>query len=126
MKVAEKYNAVRGLLEEEYRRCRDVLAALSEKAAQYPKGSLHVRKKRYKGKEYAYHYLVAREEGRVLNRHIPEAELPELKRQLEERDKCRKEMQAYKKRIAYLEKLLQMPRRCSERGRYLACSRSRL
>ena len=114
MKVAEKYNAVRGLLEEEYRRCRDVLAALSEKAAQYPKGSLHVRKKRYKGKEYAYHYLVAREEGHVVNRHIPEAELQELQRQLAERDKCRKEMQAYKKRIAYLEKLLQMPRRRGE------------
>ena len=114
MKVAEKDNAVSGLLEEEYRRCRDVLAALSEKAAQYPKGSLHVRKKGYKGKEYAYHYLVTREEGRVVNRHIPEAELPGLQRQLEQRDKCRKEMQAYKKRIAYLEKILKMPRRRGE------------
>lgn len=114
MKVAEKDNAVRGMLEEEYKRCREVLAALSDKAAKYPKGSLNVRKKGYKGKEYAYHYLVAREEGRVVNRHIPEAELPELQRQLEQRDKCRKEMQAYRKRIAYLEKLLQMPRRPGE------------
>ena len=54
MKVAEKDNAVRGMLEEEYRRSRDVLKALSEKAARYPKGSLNVRKKAYKGKEYAY------------------------------------------------------------------------
>jgi hypothetical protein len=111
MKVAEKDKVVRGVLEEEYRRCRDVLAVLSEKAARYPKGSLNVRKKGYKGKEYAYHYLVAREQGRVVNRHIPEVELPRLRRQLEQRDKCRKEMQAYRKRIAYLEKLLQMPRR---------------
>ena len=109
MKVVEKDNAVQGLLKEEYRRCQEVLAALSEQAAQYPKGSLNLRKKRYKGKEYAYHYLVAREGGRVVNRHVPEAELPELKRQLELRDKCRKEMQAYKKRIAYLEKLLHLP-----------------
>ena len=110
MKVVEKDNAVRGLLKEEYRRCQEVLSALSEKAAQYPKGSLNLRKKGYKGKEYAYHYLVAREEGHVVNRHIPEAELQELQRQLAERDKCRKEMQAYKKRIAYLEKLLRLPR----------------
>jgi len=114
MKVAEKDKAVRGLLEEEYRRCRDVLAALSKKAERYPKGSLNVRKKRYKRREYSYHYLVAREEGRVVNRHIPEAELPELQQQLEQRDKCRKEMQAYEKRIAYLKKLLQMPGRQGE------------
>ena len=114
MKVAEKENAVRALLEEEYRRSREVLEALSGKAARYPKGSLNVRKKAYKGKEYAYHYLVAREQGRVVNRHIPKAELPELRRQLEQRDKCRREIQAYRKRIAYLEKLLHLPRRGGE------------
>jgi hypothetical protein len=117
MKVVEKDNAVRGLLDEEYRRCRDVLSALSAKVAQYPKGALNVRKKGYKGKVYAYHYLVAREEGRVVNRHISEVELPELQRQLEQRDKCRKEMQVYLKRLAYLEKLLQMPRRRGEPGK---------
>ena len=110
MKVAEKDNAVSGILEEEYRRSHDVLEALSKKFARYPKGSLNVRKKAYKGKEYAYHYLVARQQGRVVNRHIPKPELPALKRQLEERDKCQKEIQAYRKRIAYLEKLLQLPR----------------
>ncbi len=114
MKVAEKDNAVRGLLEEEYRRSREVLKALLEKADLYPKGSLNVRKKRYKGKEYAYHYLVARDQGRVVNRHIPKAELPDLQRRLEQRDKCRKEIQAYRKRIAYLEKLLRLPRRGTE------------
>jgi hypothetical protein len=110
MKVAEKDSAVSGILEEEYRRSRDVLTALSKKLSRYPKGSLNVRKKTYKRKEYAYHYLVARQQGRVVNRHIPKPELPGLKRQLEERDKCRKEIQAYRKRIAYLEKLLQLPR----------------
>jgi hypothetical protein len=114
MKVAEKDNAVRGLLEEEYRRSRDVLAALSEKAGHYPKGSLNVRKKAYKGKEYAYPYLVARDRGRVVNRHIPKADLPDLRRQLEQRDKCLKEIKTYRKRIAYLEKLLQLPRRVGE------------
>jgi hypothetical protein len=111
MKVVETDRAVQGLLEEEYRRCQEVLAALTAQAAKYPSGSLNLRKKRYKGKEYAYHYLVAREEGRVVNRHVPEAELPELERQLELRDKCLKEMRAYRKRIAYLEKLLRLPGR---------------
>ena len=117
MKVAEKDNAVRGLLEEEYKRCREVLASLSNKAAQYPKGSLNVRKKAYKGKEYVYHYLVAREQGRVVNRHIPEAELPELQRKIEQRDKCREEIQVYKKRVAYLEELLGRQRGRGERKR---------
>lgn len=117
MKVVEKDVAVHGLLEDEYRRCQEVLAALSDQAAQYPKGSLNIRRKRYKGKEYAYHYLVAREGRRVVNRHVPEAELPELKRQLALRDKSRKEMQAYQKRIAYLEKLLHLPRKGDGKGK---------
>jgi len=111
MKVVEKDKAVSGLLKEEYERSRDVLGALSKKLARYPKGSLNVRKKAYKGKEYAYHYLVAREQGRVINQHIPKGDLPDLERKLEQRDKCRKEMRTYRKRIAYLEKLLQLPRR---------------
>jgi hypothetical protein len=115
MKVAEKEEAVHGLLQEEYRRCRDVLASLSKEADRYPKGSLNVRKKKYKDKEYEYHYLVARERGRVVNRHIPKGDLEALKRQLDQRDKCRKEMLAYKKRLAYLEKILQLPRRRREK-----------
>lgn len=111
MKVAEKDAAIHGLLEEEYRRCREVLSVLVEKCAQYPKGALNVRKKGYKGKEYIYHYLVARDGGRVVNKHVPEAELPGLKQQLEQRDKHLKEIQVYRKRIDYLEKLLLMPRR---------------
>lgn len=109
MRVVEKDSAVRGLLEDEYKRCKEVHSALAAKAAQYPKGTLHVRKKGYKGKAYTYHYLVARIEGRVVNRHVQEAEVAELKRQLELRDKCMQEMLAYKKRISYLAKLLKMP-----------------
>lgn len=109
MKVAEKDRAVHGLLEEEYRRCKDVLSALAAKAAQFPKGSLHVRNKGYKDRKYAYHYLVARVDGRVVNRHVQEAEVAEVKQQLELRNKCLQEMRAYKKRMAYLEKLLKMP-----------------
>jgi hypothetical protein len=110
MKVAEKDKAVHGLLQEEYRRCRDALASLAKKADRYPKGSLNARKKRYKDKEYEYHYLAAREKGRVVNRHIPKGGLEALRRRLDQRDKCRQEIRTYKKRIGYLEKFLQAPR----------------
>lgn len=114
MKVVEKDSAVLGLLEEEYQRCQSVLAALVSKVSQFPKGSLHARKKEIKGKEYVYHYLVAREQGRVINKHIPEAELSVFLNQIEKRKKYQLEMQVYKKRISYLEKLLNIPR---NRGR---------
>ena len=109
MRVVEKDNVIRGLLEEEYKRCKEVLAALAAKAAQYPKGSLHVRKKRYKDKEYAYQCLVARVDGRVINRHVQEAEVAEVMKLLELRNRCMQEMLVYKRRMAYLEKLLKMP-----------------
>lgn len=38
-----------------------------------------------------------------------EEDLPELQKQIEERNKYRKEILAYKKRMAYLEKLLNKP-----------------
>ena len=110
MKVAEKNNPVQGMLEEEYRRCREVVAALRKKMEPYPKGSLNVRRKHYNGKEYIYHYLVLRDGSRVINRHVSAEEVPELREQLEQRDKCKKEIEAYRKRIAYLEKLLKIPK----------------
>jgi hypothetical protein len=110
MKVAEKDNAVHGMLDEEYKRCCNVLASLRDKVSRYPKGALNLRKKHYKGKEYVYHYLVLREGDRVVNRHVSDEVLSNLRGQLEQRDKCRQEMLIYKKRIAYLEKLLHNPR----------------
>lgn len=106
MKVAEKDKVVQGMLEDEYQRCKDALQSLKNKIKHYPKGTMNVRKKKYKGKEYSYHYLVSREGGKIVNRHVPERNIPLLNSQLEERDVCRKEIRSYEKRIAYLEKLL--------------------
>ena len=94
------------MLEDEYGRCREVIEALHAKAENYPKGALNVRKKQSKGKEYVYHYLVRRDGKKVVNRHIAEKDLPELQKQIEERDKYRKEIIIYKKRMVYLERLL--------------------
>jgi hypothetical protein len=111
MAVVENDEVIHGLLKEELQRCLAALAALESRLPAFPKGALNVRKKAQQGKQYTYHYLVHREAGRVVNRHVPGAELPALRKQLAERDKYRKEVRAYKRRAAYLEKLLGGQRR---------------
>ena len=111
MAVVEKDEVIQGLLQEELHRCVAASSALEKKLLGFPKGALNVRKKLHQTKQYTYHYLVHREGGRVVNRHIPSVELPPLRKQLEERDRYRKEIRAYKRRVAYLEKLLGSQRR---------------
>jgi hypothetical protein len=106
MKVVEKDRVVHGLLEEEYHRCKEALHSLKAKIELYPKGALNVRKKEHKGKEYSYHYLVSREGSKIVNRHVAKESIPLLRDQLKERDKYKKEIKAYSKRMAYLERLL--------------------
>ncbi len=106
MKVAKKDPVIHGLLSEEQRRSREILQALQEKADKLPKGALNVRRKQGLGKEYLYHYIVRREGKRVVNQHVAERDLPALRAQLAEREKCRAEIRVYKQRLAYLERLL--------------------
>lgn len=106
MKVAERDKVIHGMLEEEYRRSQEILQVLRAKAENLPKGALNVRRKQIKGKEYVYHYLVRREGRKVVNQHVAGKDLPELQKQIEERDKYRKEILIYKKRMVYLERLL--------------------
>ena len=120
MKVVEKDIVVHGMLEDEYGRCREVIEALLAKAENYPKGALNVRRKQNQGKEYVYHYLVRRDGKKVINRHIASGNLPELQKQIDERDKYRKEILAYKKRMVYLEKLLRKPSRGGGRDKSAA------
>lgn len=106
MKVAENDPFILSILKDEYDRCQSVLKALAEKVLLCPKGSLHLRKKLYKGKEYSYHYLVARIEGRVVNQHVPEAELDKVKSAIELRNRYEEEILNYKKRMSYLDKII--------------------
>ena len=106
MKVADKDEVIHSMLEEEYRRCREVLQALRTKTENLPKGALNIRRKQVRGNEYVYHYLVRREGKKVVNQHVAEKDLPELQKRIEERDKYRKEILIYKKRMVFLERLL--------------------
>jgi|WetSurMetagenome_2_1015567.scaffolds.fasta_scaffold1888463_1 hypothetical protein len=106
MKVAKRDPVIHGMLEEEYRRSSEVLQTLFAKAEGLPKGALNVRRKQVQGNEYVYHYLVRREGKKVVNQHVSEKDLQELKKLIAERDKYRKEIEVYKMRMAYLERLL--------------------
>jgi len=106
MKVANQDPVIHGLLEEEQRRSREVLRALIAKAESLPRGALNVRRKQGQGKEYLYHYLVRREGKKVVNRHVAERDVAELREQIAEQEKCRAEIRVYRQRLAYLERLL--------------------
>ena len=106
MRVVENDNVVQGMLKDELGRCREALDALSNSIASLPKGVLLQRIKRYKGKEYHYCYLKYRQGNEVVSKHIPEGEREELARQLILRRQYDKEALSYKKRIAYLHRLL--------------------
>jgi hypothetical protein len=110
MKVVENDNLVRQMLREELKRCINMSASLVKMLAGLPKGSLHVRHKRYKGKKYKYHYLKYREGGKSISKHISDSDLEKLSKQLAERKKYMKELVSYKERIKYLEKILSVKR----------------
>ena len=106
MKVAKADPVIHALLSKEQRQSSEALQALLAKVANLPKGALNVRRKQVQGSEYVYHYLVRREGKRVVNQHVSEKDLPELKKRIAERDKFRNDIRVYKKRLAYLERLL--------------------
>ncbi|OPY67294.1 MAG: hypothetical protein A4E62_02312 [Syntrophorhabdus sp. PtaU1.Bin002] len=107
MPVVEKDMVVRGMLDDESSRCEEALSAIQKAISELPKGSLSVRKKVHKSKEYEYHYLKFRDGDRVVNRHVAESEVKELQDKLVLRKKYEQEAKIYKKRISYLKKLFQ-------------------
>jgi hypothetical protein len=106
MKVVEKDKVISGMLRDELKRCHEMLAGLQKSVAGLPKGVLSERKKHYKEKAYSYYALKYRDGEKVVNKHIPKDEAPALAKKIEQRRKFEKEVRAYKKKIAYLSKIL--------------------
>lgn len=106
MPVVEKDVVVSGMLDDELSRCDEAFSAIQKVLSELPKGSLSVRKKVHKNKEYEYHYLKYRDGERVFNRHVAEEEVEELRNKLALRKRYEEEAKVYKKRISYLKKLL--------------------
>jgi hypothetical protein len=105
MKVVEKDNVISGMLQDELNRCQEMLLSLEKSVSELPKGIINERKKRYKDKIYSYYYLKYREGQKVFNKHIVKKELQDILKKLELRKKYEKEMQSYKRKIVYLNKI---------------------
>ena len=106
MNVVEKDPVVRDMLSAELARCQEMVVELGNSAAALPRGSLSVRKKRYKAREYSYHCLKYRDGEKVISRHVAAGDVEAIARQVELRQRYEKEVRALRKRVAYLEKLL--------------------
>ncbi len=106
MKVVEKDKIISGMLSDELKRCREMLAGLQKSAAGLPKGVLNERKKRYKDKAYSYYSLKYRDGEKVINKHVAIDQAPVLQKKLEQRIKIEREARAYQKKIDYLLKVL--------------------
>jgi hypothetical protein len=106
MKVVEKDKVISGMLRDELKRCKDMFDSLQKSVSELPKGVINERKKRYKNKVYIYYYLKYREGEKVFNKHIPNNQVQELSKKLELRKKYEKEIQSYKRRISYLNKII--------------------
>jgi hypothetical protein len=117
MKVVEKDKVISGMLSDELRRCQEMLDNLQKSLSALPKGALNKRKKRYKDREYSYYYLKYRDGGKVINKHISNKKVKEILENLKLRKKYEKEIQSYKKKIAYLNKLMGVDKRLGNANR---------
>jgi hypothetical protein len=106
MKVVEKDRVISGMLADELKRCEEMLHGLEKSVSGLARGVLNDRKKRYKDKVYSYYYLKYRQGEKVINKHIPNAEVKEILKELSLRKKYEKEISSYKKKIAYLHKII--------------------
>ena len=106
MKVVEKDTVISGMLRDELKRCQEMLDSLAKSVSKLPKGVMNERKKRYKDRVYSYYYLKYREGGKVINKHVPNKEVQEISKKLAIRKKYEKEIQSYKNKIAYLNKIV--------------------
>jgi len=105
MKVVEKDKVISGMLQDELKRCQEMLDSIEKAVSALPRGAINERKKPYKDKVYSYYYLKYREGEKVFNKHIAKKELQNILNKLELRKKYEKEMQSYKRKIDYLNKI---------------------
>ena len=104
--VQKKDNVVRGMLQDELERCKEMSGSLKEAIASLPKGSLHQRRVQYKKQVKVYNYLKYRDSGKSVYQHIPRDKAEQLELKISERRRKEEKMKAFEGRIKYLNKLL--------------------
>jgi len=102
----EKDRVISGMLRDELKRCQEMLGNLEKSVSELPRGVINERKKRYKDKVYFYYYLKYREGHKVINKHVANNEVQEISKKLVMRKKYEKEIRSYRKKIAYLNKIV--------------------
>jgi hypothetical protein len=108
MKQVEKDRLVQGVLEDELRRSREMVRLLESETSDLPRGSLHIRHKKYKDSRYEYHYLKYWEQSRSVSVHVPRDDLNRIREGLERRKAYEQEIKQYRGRIRYLERILKV------------------
>ena len=106
MVVVKRDMVVHGMLSDELERCERLVASLEAAIAELPKGSLHQREMHHKCKSHVYHYLKFRDGTKSVYRHIPQAEVENLKQRIDQRRKKEKDLKQLRDRIKYLKKLI--------------------
>lgn len=98
--------AIKGMLRDEYNRCLELMEQVKQSMGSYPRGRLVVKKVKAKGRVYEYHHLQWREGEKVLSRHVPGKEIPELQKKIEQREAYRSNCLKLEKRLEYLAPLI--------------------
>ncbi len=99
-------DGIKGMLRDEYNRCLELLDQVLKAINNYPRGKLVVKKVKARGHVYEYHHLQWREGARVLSRHVPKKEIPEIQKMIEQREAYRSNYLKLEKRLAYLAPLI--------------------
>ena len=97
---------IKCMLRDEYDRCLELMGQVKLSMGSYPKGRLVVKKVKAKGRVYEYQHLQWREGEKILSRHIPKREIPELKKKIEQREANRSNCLKLEKRLEYLAPLI--------------------
>jgi len=105
-KVRMDDESIKGMLRDEFSRCQELMEQVRQAISAYPKGSLVVKRIKAKGHVYEYLHLQWREGSKVISRHINKKEVPDLKKQIEQREAYRNNCAILEKRLEYLAPLI--------------------
>jgi hypothetical protein len=105
-KVRMEDESIKAMLRDEFRRCQELVEQVRLAISGYPKGCLVVKRIKTKGHVYEYLHLQWREGTKVISRHINKKEVPDLKKQIEQREAYRNNCAILEKRLEYLAPLI--------------------
>lgn len=99
-------DGIKGMLWDEYNRCLELIDQVQKAMNNYPRGKLVVKKVKVKERVYEYYHLQWREGAKVLSRHVPNKEIPEIQKMIEQRAAYRSNYLKLEKRLEYLAPLI--------------------